>query len=205
MKHKKYNYIIIDLDGTILDDKYRQYKCYQDILLSFGDLPIDINLFWNMKRKKTQWSIILGYTRSQCKEKRFIEEWIKRIEDDVYLNYSVLKKDAETVLFYLSEIGNHVILATNRRNKNTFFNQIDCLGIRSFFNDISIGSEQKVSRRMLSNLEGRVLVIGDTEEDELLAKSHGYEFVAVTSGIREKNLIKGAYYIDELIEIKDII
>lgn len=201
---KKYNNIIIDLDGTILDDKYRQYNCYKDILMTHDSLPRTIDEFWNMKRKKMSWHDILKDTIYQNNEKLFLEEWTVKIESNDYLRYSVLKRDAKVVLAYFNKISDCTILATSRRNKNTFFHQIASLEIRDFFQTISVCSEEKASRNLFSKLGGKTLVIGDTEEDESLARKYGFEFVAVLSGLREKKMLKGDYYINELVEIKNM-
>ena len=51
-----YDYIFLDLDGTILEGKYKHYKCYTDTVNILEGIPLDINIYWEMKA-----SVYKGY------------------------------------------------------------------------------------------------------------------------------------------------
>ena len=72
--------IFLDLDGTILDGKLKHYNCYRDILIKDGGQPLDIDIYWNMKRSKIKRTITLEKSFYKKSYDDFYNQWIDNIE-----------------------------------------------------------------------------------------------------------------------------
>ena len=44
--------VIVDLDGTILDGRFRHYACYRQILEERGYAPVSLESYWRMKLER---------------------------------------------------------------------------------------------------------------------------------------------------------
>ena len=73
-----YDYIFLDLDGTILEGKYKHYKCYTDTVNILEGIPLDINIYWEMKRKRVSLDKILEYSDLRGDKETFLKIWKQR-------------------------------------------------------------------------------------------------------------------------------
>ncbi|MHC1682485.1 MAG: HAD family hydrolase [Clostridiaceae bacterium] len=197
------NIIFIDLDGTILDGKDKHYKCYIDIIKNNGE-PLEIEEYWNLKRKKTSLDLILQKSKYKYSTEKFLKEWYEKIESYNYMKYDKLKPEIESALNRFVNFGYKIILVTKRRNKKNLVKQLNELGISKYFHDVycnDFGVNSKI--KMVKDIDfDNALFIGDTEEDIETAKYLDIKSIAVMNGIREKKfLYKADYYYDE---VKDI-
>lgn len=192
----KYNVIIFDLDGTILDDQQRHYECYKDIVSEYGGKCVNINDYWKMKRNKVGREELLDRTGFEGSAQQFLDSWILKIEDTKYLKYQRVKAGVCNVLDYIKHEKGTILLMTMRKNKNILYKQISELGLLHYFDDIIIGKSIDLLDEKTVN-EKNVLVVGDTEDDMILAHSISADFLAVTSGIRSEKYLKANYYIDQ--------
>ena len=78
---EKLDYILIDFDGTLLEGKYKHYNCYKDIINSDGGIPLDIDIYWEMKRNKVTRDVYLEKSYYKGTYEGFLQQWIQNIED----------------------------------------------------------------------------------------------------------------------------
>jgi len=197
--------IFIDLDGPILDGKYKHYKCYADIINKYGGKPIDIESYWNMKRSKIKRTILLEMSNFQSDYSTFYEEWLENIEKVQYLELDVIKPFAKETLNQWKKVVNNIILVTMRQNRENLIYQLGKLNILNVFNEI-ITCSPLITNSKYEALKGKdfgnAVFIGDTEEDMNTAKALNITSIAVTNGLRQKEFLSANIYVEE---IKDLI
>ena len=77
--------IFLDLDGPILNVKYRCYKLYVDMLLCGGFDVINMSTYWKMKRNKISEEHIASKTTTSTFAKHYSKKRIDLIENMDYL------------------------------------------------------------------------------------------------------------------------
>ena len=200
---KRINYVFCDLDGTLLEDKHRHYECYKAIVKKYGGNCIPLDEYWNDKRNKVKRTVLLEKTGFQGTYDDYLSEWLALIETPEFLKYEILKPDTLSFLEWLRDNSEHIVLTTQRRNRENLLSQLEKLGISGYFEEIVSGDHKT------DILDGKYnedsLVIGDTEADEETAKMLGCIFVAVTDGLREGKYFKNCYKVRTLLELCRVI
>lgn len=204
----KYDYIFVDLDGTILDNQYRHYQCYSDIVSLYGGCPIDINTYWFLKRSKKDMDYILNISKFKAEKRIFTKEWLIRIETKDYLIYDKLKPQVIIALNKLKEKTKEICLLTLRTKQENLIWQLKKLKIYDIFDTVISGKYvSDISKyEMIKNYTyNRALVIGDTEIDIKTAKLANCEFIGIRNGIRNKDIFINEVSYNEIIDaINDI-
>lgn len=201
---KKYDYILCDLDGTLLDDSGRHYQCYCDIVKKFGGICVSKEHYWELKRNMVKRTVLLEETDFQGEYEDFAKSWIEWIEQDSYLEYEVAKHKLMECLAELKMQSNHLLLVTMRQNKDALMRQLDRMGITSYFERICSVSplKEKTKSEVVGPIESnKILVIGDSEADEALAQEKNAQFIGMTDGLREKKFLHADYYCNNLIDL----
>lgn len=206
----KLDYIFIDLDGTLLEGKLKHYNCYKDIILKDGGSPLDIDVYWDMKRSKITRDVLLEKSNYKSTYNNFFVQWLKNIESEEYLYYDELKPNAIDVLNRWRKYTNKITLITMRNNQSNLYRQLDNLQIRNFFDEILICKCQENSEKynLVSDmLFERAVVVGDTEHDISLAENLKIKCIAVTNGLRKKEFLNSDFVEEEIkyIDIESII
>ena len=98
VKNKMFDYIFLDLDGPILEGKFRHYACYKDIIKKYGGNALEIDYYWELKRNKITRDIVLEKSNFQESYEIFFKEWMKNIENEKYLNLDSLKPEVVETL-----------------------------------------------------------------------------------------------------------
>ena len=187
--------IIVDLDGTLIENKNRHYQCYKDILTKLNQKPIDSNMYWQFVRNKVSKKAILRMSDSTMLHDNFMIEWFKRIESEEYLLFDIVHERVIQTLSLWKSKGVKIILSTLRQNKRALNDQLKFLNMFDFFDYICVSKNSNnfirkansVSNLKLDNLNRNNTVwIGDTEYDYLAAKHLKLKSCLVCNGIRTK-------------------
>ncbi len=198
---KIYDSIFIDLDGPILDGKYRHYNCYRDIIKKFGGVPLDIETYWEMKRERKDLKVILSYSNINASSENFKELWIQNIEEDSYLKYDKLKPEIINSILRFKTKADNIYLVTMRSNEKNLFKQLDNLRLSHLFDKIVICNYIKnQSKYSLLKNEPRTnaIFIGDTEVDLEAARLLNVKFIGIINGLRNSNFFIGEETCEEL-------
>ncbi|MBQ4068850.1 MAG: HAD hydrolase-like protein [Lachnospiraceae bacterium] len=200
----RYDYIFLDLDGPILDGRLRHYNCYKDIIEEMGGTPLDIDVYWNNKRRGLNKRIVCEESGISGEYSEFIEKWKNRIEDIKYLKYDVLKPGCLEAIQTMKSVGKKVCLVTLRNNKENLFSQLKWLGIKEIFSEIVVCAGSEINPKYLALNDyvfDKAVLIGDTEIDIEAADMLKIEFIGIINGLRTKSIFEDKICYNELLEI----
>ncbi|WP_048035021.1 HAD family hydrolase [Brevibacillus brevis] len=201
----KLDVLFLDFDGTVMEDKFRHYECYSQIMENFRCKPLDLDVYWNLKRNKRSLRDILKKSNFTEEETIFYQEWVKRIETKKYLKYAQLKPKVKETLIEWRKLCHKIILVSMRSSlenlvwqtkKESLYESFD--EIRSCSPFIKHGKYNILSEYSFST----GIFIGDSEEDMVPAKMLGLKTIAVTNGIRDKKYLIADYYAEELFDVE---
>ena len=188
--------IFCDLDGTLLDVSPRHYKVYCETVEQFGGKALDKNAYWDLKRAKAKWPMLLEKSRlADTPVNDFLKPFIEKIEDPDYLKADKLFPGSLEALELL-HISGDVVLVSLRRNRHALLQQLGWLGIDNYFKTIltghseSDGYDEKIKLISMVLGDRKGVIIGDTEADVITGKTLGLTTVAVTSGIRNQEFLQ---------------
>jgi phosphoglycolate phosphatase-like HAD superfamily hydrolase len=187
--------LILDLDGPILDGRQRQYRCYSDIVLELGGLPLAIDEYWSLKRKRIDHAELLCRSGGVPSDGAFQRAWLERIELPDYLRLDVVQTGVRETLSAWRHEGRRLILATMRQSESNLIAQLSSLTLLEFFeyvvqvrgNTATAAKDKasEVARRVPNLGAGGTLWIGDTEVDLEAGRAVGTVVALVGCGIRE--------------------
>lgn len=192
--------VAFDLDGTIVDVKFRQMFLLKAILKTF-DVELDTEHCWKQKRvgvSNFEYLIQMNIRESLAKE--ISDCWINSVESIHWLNYDRVILEQIREIDLLNELGNRLILITARRNHYTMIHELDRLGILNKFVSVFSVSPFNVALEKSYLLRKHCvdLFIGDTESDFEAAQLSKTSFIGVSTGQRGKSYLtqKGVKNID---------
>ena len=203
-KNKMFDYIFLDLDGPILEGKYRHYECYKDIVNKFGGDILDINTYWNMKMSKVRRDVILKESAFKGSYEDFFNDWMCTVEDERYLKLDILKPQVIETLQKWKGITQKIVLVTMRQDESYLITQLQNLEVLSLLDEVIVCPPQRKNTKYeaLKNIKfNKAIFIGDTEEDTNTAKMLNIKSIGITNGLRKKKFLDADYYYKE---IKDI-
>lgn len=201
---KKFDYIFLDLDGPILEGKYRHYKCYEDIIKKYGGDIIDIETYWEMKRNKITRDVLLKKSNFKESYDVFFDEWMNNIENEKYLSLDTLKPKVIDTLKAWRDVADKVVLVTMRQNREYLLNQLNFLGVLPLLDEVIDCPPQRKNTKyeaLKNKLFQTAIFIGDTEEDTNTSKILGIKSIGILNGLRKKEFLDADYFYEE---IKDI-
>lgn len=204
VKNKMFDYIFLDLDGPLLEGKYRHYKCYEDIIKKYGGDILDIDTYWELKRNKVTRDVVLEKSNFKESYNVFFDAWMKNIEDKKYLKLDILKPNVIEILRQWKNISNSIVLVTMRQNRAFLIEQLKDLGVYNLLDEIIDCPPQRKNTKYeaLKHKNFKTAIfIGDTEEDIETAKMLNIKSIGIISGLRKKEFLDADYYFEE---IKDI-
>lgn len=197
--------IAFDLDGTLIDVSKRDYQIYADLVNKLGGTPLSYPVYWPLRQAKTDIHQVLADSHITSDEHIdvFLVERKALMESMEYLSIDVLFPDSISVLDKLSKDFDIHIL-TIRHNKLNIESQLRSLGLERYHCHIVSGNKVE-QLRLIPHID---LMVGDTENDILPANTLGIKSVAVTTGIRNRQLLSEmnpTYIVDGLGEIENLL
>lgn len=208
--------IFFDLDGTLIDTSERHYRVYKDIL-DFYRISNSLSKedFWNQKRRGRRTVELLPENSSKEFQQKFIDEWLKRIEDRNYLKYDSILRESLDILSKLKD-KDDLVLTTLRNNKENLLWELNNFRLTSYFKEILVDSPIKLKNKISlikdyiekCSKNDNFIIVGDTEVDISSGKDLRMLTIAVTYGIRSKEFLKKLkpdFYLNNLYEIPEIL
>lgn len=208
--------IFLDFDGTIVNISDRHYETYSQCTRTLGGAPISKNRYWKLKRRDTDWKIILPLSQlSVDVEGEFLARFINLIESTEMLAMDTLFDDSLNVLRSLSR-QHELHLISLRRSHQNLQRQVDDLGLSSLFTGIYSGHSETKDGVLLKKAgimrtvvgHANSVVVGDTEADIAAGQQLGIMSIAVTTGMRDHeylSLLKPGYVVDSLTAAESIL
>ncbi len=193
--------LFLDLDGTIVDAKIRQYFVYRSCMDKMSCLPLEIEKYWKLKRRKTEIQELLSASDESADAQIFLDLRSNMIKDSDLYELDELIPGVSGALESLSNNFNLKLL-TARKNLEATKKQLKKHLIDEYFEEIICCGRTNKEEVLLSS-RGKTVLIGDTEHDIISAKKAGCLSVAVTSGIREAEVLKSYkpdYVFDSLVD-----
>lgn len=192
--------VFFDLDGPILDVSYKYYRVYADIVRENGLLVLGKEEYWDCKRRKIPEKQILNMTGAESIYEAYAEKRKSIIEMDEYLVYDKLQDGAQEILENL-ESEFDLILVTLRTVRTQLEKELESFGLMKFFKKVlSSGADTEprwkikyeLVRRFMDESQvgfGPHIMVGDTETDIIAGNELGFRTVAVSNGIRTREIL----------------
>lgn len=183
--------ILLDLDGPVLNGKYRHYRCYSDILREYGFRALNVDEYWKMKRNRQDRRQQLAATGAERIYDLFLKRWIELIEQKNYLALDIVQEGVVEKLLSWKSAGISIFLVTLRNNNSNLFWQLESNNLLPFFDKVlAVGTEagskgkESAASSVLAEKMVSALWIGDTEVDVVAARALGIKVCAVSCGLR---------------------
>jgi phosphoglycolate phosphatase len=205
--------LVFDLDGTVLDVSARHHHVYSTVCASLGGEPLDRAAYWHLKRQRTGWPEILAQSGlADGQITAFETKFVELIELPDSLGFDVLFPEAIPVLTRLAATY-RCTLVTLRSSTTALRAQLAVFALTPFFEAIESGAAgadpafQKARMiRKTVPADDPAVVIGDSEADVTAANALGYLSIAVSSGIRDRDLLaldSPGYLVDDIGGVED--
>lgn len=194
----KYNQIVFDVDGTLIDTEYAIIYSLQETILSVAGKHVPT----------TELTFTLGITGEDALKRLNIDDipaamdiWVKNLHK--YTDTMVVFRGIAELLGKLSQQGYEMGIITSR-TREEFGGDFDRLGIRHFFKTIVCAddtTEHKPTPMPLYKYieltgvdKSRILYIGDSEYDSGCAEGAGVDFALAGWGSHSRE-IRAKYYL----------
>lgn len=183
--------IFFDLDGTLLDSRYRLYKLFQELVpkstMSFDE-------YWHLKRSKVNHKEIVMSQFNYSVEDylKFEKKWMEEIEMP---NRLLKDKPFEGISSFLKKItsNNILFIVTDRQYFKNTINQINMFQWDGIFSKILVTEKKKSKEELIkdnANISSLDYIIGDTDRDIMVGKNLKIKTIAVKSGFLYENVLK---------------
>jgi phosphoglycolate phosphatase-like HAD superfamily hydrolase len=205
--------LVFDLDGTLLDVSARHHHVYSTVCVTLGGQPLDRATYWRMKREHIGWPEILvasGLPDTDVSE--FEVKFVELIELPDNLGFDVLFPDTIPVLTRLAATY-RCALVSLRSSPTALRAQLAVFALTPFFDVIETApggadhafQKARLIRKVVPDDDPGV-VIGDSEADVAAASALGYTSIAVSSGIRDRDVLERdnpTYLVDDIGHVED--
>jgi phosphoglycolate phosphatase len=205
--------LVFDLDGTLLDVSARHHHVYSTVCRSLGGEPLDRDAYWQLKRRRTSWPEILAQSGlGDAEVATFETMFVELIELPDSLGFDVLFPETIPVLTRLAAIY-RCTLVSLRSSATALRAQLAVFALTPFFEAIQSaapGADPAFEKARLIRktipADDPAVVIGDTEADVAAANVLGYLSIAVSSGIRDRDILERdhpGYLVDDISGVED--
>ncbi len=184
--------IVFDLDGTLICSKIRLHELFCDLV---GSRELSFEYYWDLKFSGNSNQSILSrqFNYSDEEVHDFVEDWMKRIEEDDYLKFDSPVEGLYSFLQLLSK-KNKLYICTARQSISQTIRQLERFRVLDFFSEVFV-TEQKYSKLELL-IESKLpfgsedWFVGDTGHDINTGKKLGMKTCAVLTGFMSENSLK---------------
>lgn len=184
--------IFFDLDGTLIDSKYRLYNLFQ-ALASSSQLTFDE--YWSLKHARFSNQDILAkklmYTHTNIEI--FTDKWMSLIETPDYLALDTPFPNIERTLKTLSTQAD-LYVCTARQFEREALIQLEELKLLQYFRKAIVtgqyDSKESLISKQVSNIAVSDWMVGDTGKDVNTGHSLGINTCAVLSGFMSRQALE---------------
>lgn len=184
-------HVFFDFDGTIINSQKRMYNLFCELC---PKCKMSYDEYWEIKRQKVLQPDFLKkyYEYSEDEINNFKKNWIEKIEEPKRISEDFVITGMDGVVKKLSE-NYSLVLVTHRQFKELVTQQLSDFGLIKYFDKVLV-TEQKISkenliRQNIENINEDDIVIGDTCEDVMLAKTLKVKSIAVTHGFLNEDVL----------------
>jgi phosphoglycolate phosphatase len=187
--------LYLDLDGTILDIREKYHRLHCRIALDLGRELLPRGTFWARKRTGVALEDLLP-DWDEAARAEYSRRWLAEIELPLYTRFDRLVPGARESLLRLASQF-ELVLVTLRRDGQELRRQLRRLGVAPLFSRLLVRGDHdgtELTKAQLLRLtvapDGRrSVVVGDSEEDVRAARALGSPFVAVLTGMRDRDFL----------------
>jgi phosphoglycolate phosphatase len=163
--------VILDLDGTLLDERPRHHGCYAAIMRELEQEALPIDTYWSLKRQAVDARGVLTQTGSEGLGAQYERRWLSLIESPEMLALDALHVGTKETLQTWVAGGASLVLTSLRQSALGIDSQLRSLGLARLF-------------------PRRAVAIGDTEADLCAARLIGCPTWLLTCGIRSAEFLR---------------
>jgi len=207
--------IYLDIDGTILDTQDRHYEVYKDIMKNSPQSILSPEAYWSLKRAGFSVFEILEQTGNEEHTEEFVEEWMKRIETDEYLEHDIPFPKIYKIMDILAQ-EYRIVGVSGRKNRKSLIQQLNELDLDRYFDKVLSAPSGEEPSRVKAELirkdesfdDENSWIVGDTEADIEAGKILDINTIGVLSGIRNKRKMKELgpdHMIEDITELPELL
>lgn len=185
-----YEHIVFDWNGTVVDDVHLALRSVNRVRADFGLPPIDLTTY----RRHFQFPIAefyaaLGFDLAKTPFAQLMDHYLGYFDAEIaqcplcpgFDDLARSLKLAKVGLSVLSASHQKTLLRTARHNG--IASLVDNLfGLEDSAAAGKLARARELDRLLRRHSSTRILMIGDTEHDHVVANDRGWDFVAVASG-----------------------
>jgi phosphoglycolate phosphatase-like HAD superfamily hydrolase len=185
--------VSLDLDGTLLTCRPKQLTCLSHVLRRFG-LSADLASIWDAKREgATTRDALLCSGLGAVEADLVSATWVSCIEEPFWLSFDRLLPEVASDLSRVTYFDARPDVLTSRSRPEWVQPQLRALGLSQYIGRVFVVSPRtSVQSKASILMETKPDVfIGDSEADWEAARTAGIRFVAVATGQRSPNYLRG--------------
>jgi phosphoglycolate phosphatase len=191
--------IFLDLDGPLLDVSARYIALHRHVLAELGRNGLPGLTYWQRKRSRCSEECILAEAGAAVCADSYVRRRLALIETPEFLVHDRPWPWTHATLDRLGAVS-PLVLVTARANRQLLLEQLDRLGLASFFHEIlSTPAGLRVDEEKADLIRNYLtrhrypsdghMMVGDTEADVGAGKLAGLRTAAVLSGIRNREFL----------------
>lgn len=207
----KYDYVVWDWNGTLLDDMHAGYVAVSESLKKRGlFVPDEAFYAENFGFPVRDYYKKLGFD--------FAVDSYEKLADEFFVQYKAqtvdLRNGAKKILekLFLNSVPQYILSASDKKNLEEGLQKF---GLKVFFRDVialsGVEADSKIAAGKAfferSGLRGKGLMVGDTVHDYETAQELALDCILIESGNNSRRRLEetGAKVIDDLSEVAEIV
>lgn len=204
-----YNYIIFDVDGTLLDTEAAVLSSLQKLVfkelgksLSFDDLKFALGIPGEVALKELG---IIDVCDCNIKWNRYFKE---------YFHFVKVFDDIEDTLIGLHKMGVSLGIVTSK-TREEFANDFGIFGLNDYFHIVVCADDTEKHKpdpepilkfiELACKDKSKIIYIGDTEYDMKCASGSGIDFALALWGAKTSKGINAKYFLENPKEILELV